>query len=141
MVKIKSNFSPDEKIFSTKIKGITLSELKKFTSSTRGKLSDFWDKKRKKFFIPGVMIIGMFRYVVEKLHKEQTDFPISKIKAFYGSNGGTVENRVYLNEDLIHSIALRSILKGKYLFEIEVSREETKEIVLKGLFQIIPEKN
>ncbi len=135
MIEIKSHFSEKDTIFSTLIKGINIQEIEGFGTSTRDQPSNFWDEGKKRFFVPGVMIISMFRYVVEKLYKENNDFPIKKLSNFYGSNGGTKENRLFINEELRYEFVVRSFSKKKYFFEVEVLRNKTNEIVLNGLFQ------
>ncbi len=134
MSRIETCFKDGETIFETKLRGISLTRLKKFCQATEYPVGCYRDKTRGSYYIPGVMIISMFRHLVEKIAKEDDQFPLKKISSFYGSNGGTKENRVFINENLTYRLKILSNDGPKKVqFRVEVSRSP-KDIVLAGIF-------
>lgn len=134
METIETSFNDGDTIFQTSIEGISLPKLKSFCIATNSTLKDYYE--RKKHYVPGVYVIAMFRHVVKKLHKENPNFPLKKLKSFYGHNGGTIENRIFINEKLTYRFAKVSMNGNKIQFKVEITRN-LGEIVLKGLFQLV----
>lgn len=155
MATIERKIKKGDAFFSTKISGRNIWHLWFFCLATGNDLKDyiiskkkikipdwlivllyFYFKKKCKFFIPGVMILSMFRTVVKKIHKEDGNFPIKKLDSFYGSNGGTKENRLYLNESKVYKIKYLCKMENRHQYIIEVCREND-DIVLQGIFSFI----
>lgn len=133
---IHSIFHKEDRIISTEIAGITLQELESYAKGTRCSTLNFWDSDNENYYIPGAMIISLFRHVVEQLAKEKKGFPLAKIESFSGANGEVKENRVYIGESLKYNFVFLSNVEKRFQFKVEVIRPNT-EIVLQGIFQYI----
>lgn len=134
--KIQSFFTENDKVYKTTIKGHSYDEFQKFCEGTRYPIIGYWDEDEKKFFIPGVLFLSMFRHVVKKIGEENVNFPIKELAIFEPSIGGMVENKVYLNETLEYRFGYLSTYKDKKLYQVEIARLSTNEIVLQGYFQL-----
>ena len=135
MSKIVSSFSSKDKVFETKIKGISLVRLKKFSEATGDTVRTYYENGM--YYVPGVYLVAMFRHVVKKIGNENPEFPLKKLTSFYGGDrGGTKENRVYLNQDLVYRMKYLSKDQHKNQYMIEISKDK-KEIVLQGIFIFI----
>lgn len=131
MSRIVSSFNSKDTIFEVEIEGIPLGRLKKFAEATGDTVKTYQENGT--YYVPGIYLVAMFRHVVKKLAKENPDFPMKKLTSFYGGNrGGTKENRVFLNQNLVYGIKYLS--KDQYMVEISRLSKKQREIVLQGIF-------
>lgn len=93
-----------------------------------------------KFFVPGHYLIGLFRNsdLLEKLCS--LNFPIKNLVSFRGSNGGTMEKRIFIGQPFeINFLKLSRNKKGEYLFDVKIL--SGKIFILSGLFVFNGEEN
>ncbi|HZX74815.1 MAG TPA: hypothetical protein VFE57_10355 [Cyclobacteriaceae bacterium] len=135
---IHTTMMPTQKIFELRLPPVTKRKLKSYCTTFEIPIDDFELKTKDRFWIPAHYFIGMFRNIIPKLHEQYPEFPLKRIDSFYGSNGGTYENRFFIRESIVLKMQERTKLSPtKYLFQVEFSNEKTGKIFLSGMFSFI----
>lgn len=144
-MKTATSFNGNAPYFSTELKGYTKTQLQMYCKLFNLSIEKhFHDTKTGKYWVPGVFILSFFRAIIEKIRKENKDFPITKLDGFTVSCKSTIDERIALNEDLNFNLRMNTLLENdhqmRYVCWIEVSKKSDKRVLFGGQFDLLQKK-
>jgi hypothetical protein len=136
-----SNIEESKPVFELSLEKITGADIKAYCALFKIPLIEVTGTKagKKSLYVPGHFIIGLFRHIVPVMSKKYSNFPLKELTSFYGYNGGTIENRLFINQKIMVRMQNKNGDGGsrKPLMAVDFIRLSDKKKILSGLFTFV----
>ncbi len=143
MNKIEDMFASSEKIYEVKMSPIPQANLVAYCKLFKLSIDKyFYRPSVDKYFIPGLYVLDMFRETIEKLHGADESFPISQVDGIDPGCTSTLENRIFVNDELNFQTQIRCISKDSHKIKIvcRIQIYRNTSIVFAGMFNFYQNK-